>query len=94
MNFYPKVLPCDLENIDIDVNSIMEGQERIRTLIKILYTMIEKIEIESYFNNNDFTNTLENLSNEYTLMSHQIATVKAELNYLMGKEEDKPDDTI
>ena len=86
IDFFPKKLPCNLEELNTEVDELLETEDKVTSHIKVLYIMLEKSNIENYFNNKDFEYALEHFVDIFSLIKHKTATIKAKINYLIEEK--------
>lgn len=86
IDFNPKKLPCDLEELGTEIDGLLEVEEKLNSCIKILYIMLEKVDINSYISNKDFEYSFEHLVDISSLIGHKTATLKAKINYLLEEK--------
>ncbi len=86
IEFNPKKLPCDIDNISDRADDILENTDRIMSALKVLSTMVTIEETKKFYNAEDIKYQLETISEILSLLCSNVTSLKAEVNFLNNKQ--------
>ncbi len=86
-DFTPKSLPCDMDDVDADIDDLMDYEDKMRTVIKMFSLSFRTLKIDQFFTSKDIEYQFDLLGEHLVNLKSKTASLKARVNYLRGIKE-------
>ncbi len=84
---YPKAIPADMEQIGFQTDEILEQDDRVRSIVKVLGAIFSNSDLREFFDRDDVAYQLDILAENVSLLHFKILTLKSQVNYLSLKND-------